>query len=189
MSKKRVAGLADPTQLTPRGGGKTSVQVVIETPKGSRNKYAFDPEQRVFTLHKVLPSGMVFPYDFGFIPQTEAEDGDPIDVLVLMDEPAFVGCILEARIIGVIEGDSTEDSGPKVRNDRLIAVGELSHTYAKIHALSDLSSLWLEEVEHFLVQYHVHDDTTFEVRSRKGRKTAMQLIAKAHKHYERRRRP
>ena len=74
--------------------GQNAIQVIIETPKGSRNKYAFDPEQRVFQLKKVLPTGMAFPYDFGFIPSTKAEDGDPVDVLVLMDEPAFPGCAL-----------------------------------------------------------------------------------------------
>jgi len=66
---------------------KGSLQVVIETPKGSRNKYAFDEKQKIFALKKVLPAGMAFPYDFGFIPSTIAEDGDPVDVLALMDEP------------------------------------------------------------------------------------------------------
>jgi inorganic pyrophosphatase len=65
------------------------VKIVIETPKGSRNKYAFDGQENAFTLKKVLPAGMSFPYDFGFVPSTLAEDGDPLDVLVLMDEPAF----------------------------------------------------------------------------------------------------
>ena len=82
--------LANPTRLTPfDSANNKAVQVVIETPKGSRNKYAFDPEQRVFKLKRVLPAGMAFPYDFGFVPSTKAEDGDPVDVLVLMDEPAF----------------------------------------------------------------------------------------------------
>jgi len=81
-----------------------SVHVIIETPKGSRNKYAFDAEKRIFALKRVLPTGMAFPYDFGFIPSTKADDGDPTDVLVLMDEPAFPGCLLKCRLIGVIEG-------------------------------------------------------------------------------------
>ena len=76
---------------------------IIETPKGSRNKYAFDPDQRIFELKKVPPAGMAFPYDFGFVPSTVAEDGDPVDVLVLMDEPAFPGCLLRCRLIGIIE--------------------------------------------------------------------------------------
>jgi len=89
MAKRRVRiqSLADPGGLAPLDGAQ-KVQVIIETPKGSRNKYAFDPEQKVFALKKVLPAGMAFPYDFGFVPSTKAEDGDPTDVLVLMDEPA-----------------------------------------------------------------------------------------------------
>ena len=98
--------LADPSQLAPLDGdGQNTIQVVIETPKGSRNKYAFDPEQKIFELKKVLPAGMAFPYDFGFIPSTKAEDGDPADVLVLMDEPAFPGCLLKCRLVGIIEGE------------------------------------------------------------------------------------
>ena len=101
--KSRRRSLADPFDLPPLdGNGK--IQVIIETPKGSRNKYAFDPELRIFSLKKVLPAGMAFPYDFGFVPSTKAEDGDPTDVLVLMDEPAFPGCLLKCRIIGIIEG-------------------------------------------------------------------------------------
>jgi inorganic pyrophosphatase len=79
--------------------------VVVETPKGSRNKYAFHPDNRVFELKKVLPAGMALPYDFGFLPSTKGGDGDPLDVLVLMDEPAFPGCVLKCRVIGVIEGE------------------------------------------------------------------------------------
>jgi inorganic pyrophosphatase len=93
--KARNSGLADPSRLTPlEKEDKQTIQVIIETPKGSRNKYAFDPKQKIFQLMKVLPAGMAFPYDFGFIPSTLAEDGDPTDVLVLMDEPAFAGCLL-----------------------------------------------------------------------------------------------
>jgi inorganic pyrophosphatase len=86
MSKKN--GLADPTRLKPfDSDDKQMLRVVIETPKGSRNKFAFDPEEHIFELKKVLPAGMTFPYDFGFVPSTKADDGDPVDVLVLMDEP------------------------------------------------------------------------------------------------------
>ena len=82
---------------------KRMLRVVIETPKGSRNKFAFDPEEHIFELKKVLPAGMTFPYDFGFVPSTKADDGDTADVLVLMAEPAFPGFGLSCRPIGVIE--------------------------------------------------------------------------------------
>src|ERR1700688_2486863 len=102
MAKKkpRRSALADPSRLSPVDrDARQTIQVVIETPKGSRNKYAFDPEQKVFQLKKVLPAGMAFPYDFGFIPRTKGGDGDPVDVLVLMDEPAFPGVVVMRRLV------------------------------------------------------------------------------------------
>src|ERR1700751_3300977 len=116
--------LADPPRLRPFDeDNEHFIQVVIETPKGSRNKYAFDPEKKIFKLKRVLPAGMAFPYDFGFIPSTKADDGDPVDVLVLMDEPAFPGCLLQCRVIGAIEGEQSDKKGnDKVRNDRIVAI-------------------------------------------------------------------
>ena len=72
-----------------------TIRVTIETPRGSRNKLKFDPAKKMFSLSKLLPEGMVFPYDFGFVPATKADDGDPLDVLVLTDEPLFPGCLVE----------------------------------------------------------------------------------------------
>ena len=80
------------------------LHVFIDTPKGSRNKYEYDVEYNLFTLGGVLPAGAVFPFDFGYVPSTEGGDGDPLDVLVLMDEPAFVGCLVPARLLGVKVG-------------------------------------------------------------------------------------
>jgi inorganic pyrophosphatase len=82
--------------------------VVIETPKGSPNKLVFEPRRGAFVLKGVLPAGAVFPFDFGFVPSTRAEDGDPLDVLVLMDAAVFPGCIVPSRLIGVIEAEQTE---------------------------------------------------------------------------------
>src|ERR1700674_291286 len=108
-TKTRKGSLAAPTTLSPlEDGDWKCIQVIIETPKGSRNKYAFDPEQKVFQLKKVLPAGMAFPYDFGFIPRTKGGDGDPVDVLVLMDEPAFPGVVVKCRLVGIIEGEQYE---------------------------------------------------------------------------------
>src|ERR671939_103970 len=94
------------------------LNVVIETPKGNRNKFKYDEERGLFKLSGVLPMGAVFPFDFGFIPSTLGGDGDPLDVLVLMDEPAFTGCLVPARLIGVVEAEQTEE-GETQRNDRL----------------------------------------------------------------------
>src|SRR5277367_6893216 len=123
MSKRvsRKKALANPTGLNPFSVDKGLLRVVIETPKGSRNKYAFNADEHMFELKKVLPAGMTFPYDFGSVPSTKADDGDPVDVLVLMDEPAFAGCVLSCRPIGVIQGEQG-DKKKKIRNDRIVAV-------------------------------------------------------------------
>jgi len=104
-------------------------QVIIETPHGSRNKYKYNEETGRMKFSKVLPEGMMFPYDFGFIPATKANDGDPLDVLVLSDEPMFPGCEIECRIVGVLKAMQREN-GKENRNDRLIAVAEGSVLYA-----------------------------------------------------------
>ncbi len=179
-NKKSGKKLSDPTQLKPVDKKDCMLQVVIETPKGSRNKYAFDPDQEIFALKKVLPAGMAFPYDFGFLPRTIAGDGDPIDVLVLMDEPAFPGCLLRARLIGVIEGEQNDD-GKKVRNDRLIAIAEANHMYAHIRKVTDLPRQFLRELETFFVNYHNLEGKRYELIGCKGKDEAMRLIGQAEK--------
>src|SRR5436309_6211810 len=166
--------MANPSRLS-AFDKEQNVQVVIETPKGSRNKYAWDAKLRLFTLKKVLPEGMVFPHDFGFIPSTEAEDGDPLDVLILMDQSAFPGCIVEARLIGVIEGEQKED-GKKERNDRLIAVSNTSHTHSDIKKIGDLNESLVREIEKFFVNYHSNDGTTFKVLACKGPDVAAKCL-------------
>src|ERR1700732_3522482 len=147
-------GLADPSRLRSLDEENDDlIQVIIETPKGSRNKYAFDPEQKVFELKKVLPAGMAFPYDFGFIPSTKAEDGDPVDVLVLMDEPAFPGCLLKCRPVGIIEGQQGEKR-ERVRNDRVVAIEQENHSYAHVKHVNDLGKRFVPELEEFFVNYH-----------------------------------
>jgi inorganic pyrophosphatase len=144
MSKRLVRrSLRDPSNLNPTEKDDETIRVVIETPKGSRNKYAFDSDEQVFVLKKVLPAGMSFPYDFGFVPSTLAEDGDPVDVLVLMDEPAFSGCILKCRLVGVIEGEEI-NGRKKIRNDRLVAVERANHSYAAVQHVDDLGKVFVK---------------------------------------------
>src|SRR6476620_8194389 len=95
---------------------KDSIDIIIETPKGCRNKYAYDEKSRAFRLKKILPAGAVFPFDFGFIPDTKGEDGDPLDILVIMDEPAYPGCVVECYIIGALKAQQSEEQ-ESVRND------------------------------------------------------------------------
>lgn len=175
MSKK---SLADPTKLQPVDKKSGLFQVIIETPKGCRNKYAYDPDQQIFTLRKALPAGMAFPYDFGFLPRTTADDGDPIDILVLMDEPAFPGCLICSRLIGVIEGEQIEGK-KRTRNDRLLAVAAANHAYSKVQKLSDLPEHFLKELEDFFVNYHRLEGKQFKLLGCKDVDAALGLIKKA----------
>lgn len=150
-------------------------RVVVETPKGSRNKFAFDPKLRVFELRKVLPSGMTFPYDFGFLPSTQADDGDPVDVLVLMDEPAFPGCVLMCRPIGVIQGEQVE-AKKKTRNDRIIAIEKDAHSWADIKTVDELGNEFSKELVAFFVNYHKLTGKKYRVLGLKGPKAAVDLM-------------
>ena len=175
MAKKKAA-LADPTRLSPFDPtDKQMLRVVIETPKGSRNKFAFNVDDHIFELKKVLPAGMAFPYDFGFVPSTEADDGDPVDVLVLMDEPAFPGCVLACRPIGVIQGEQG-DKKKKVRNDRIIAVEKDAHSWADIKTVDDLGKQFVRELEEFFVDYHKLSGEQYHVLALKGRTQAQKLV-------------
>jgi inorganic pyrophosphatase len=180
MAKKQAKHLADPTQLRPLNAKDGTLQVIIETPKGSRNKYAYDTKQRIFSLTKVLPAGMAFPYDFGFLPKTLAPDGDAIDVLLLMDEPAFPGCAVESRLIGVIEGEQI-DGKKRIRNDRLVAIAEANHMYANIKKLKDFPKKTLRELQDFFVNYHQLEGKEYKLLGCRGKSAAMTLIHKAQK--------
>jgi inorganic pyrophosphatase len=178
MSNHGKRGLADPTKLKTIREKDGLLQVIIETPKGSRNKFAFDPKQEIFSLKAVLPAGMVFPYDFGFLPRTIAPDGDALDVLLLMDEPAFPGIVVKSRLIGVIEGVQL-DGKKKIRNDRLVAIAEANHMYANIKKLKDLPSHFLRELQDFFVNYHKLEGKEYELLGCKGKDSALALIKKA----------
>jgi inorganic pyrophosphatase len=170
--------LADPVQLKPIDKKENLLQVIIETPRACRNKFSFDPDQHIFALKKVLPAGMSFPYDFGFLPRTLAPDGDPIDVLVLMDEPAFPGCLVSCRLIGVIEGEQLADK-KRIRNDRLLAVAQVTHMYSNIKRPADLPKHFLKELEEFFVNYHRLEGKQYKLLGCKNSATAMDLIKKA----------
>jgi len=177
MTKRN--GLADPSRLNPFDShDKQLLRVVIETPKGSRNKFAFNSDEQIFELKKVLPTGMAFPYDFGFVPSTKADDGDPVDVLVLMDEPAFPGCVLACRPVGVIEGEQKK-KGTTQRNDRIVAVEQDAHSWANTKSISDLGEEFCRELEEFFVNYHKLSGTKYRILDRRGPGQARKLVKSA----------
>src|SRR4029434_4044070 len=129
------------------------VRVVVDTPKGSRNKYKYDETLGLYRLSKVLPLGSAFPYDFGFIPSTRAEDGDPLDVLLLGEEALFAGCLVTVCLAVVIQAEQTEH-GKTFRNDRLIGAIEAPVNRPAIQTLEDLRTGRLDEIEHFFIAYN-----------------------------------
>ena len=164
-------------RLTPFDGKE--VNVVIDTPQYSRNKYKLDKESGMFMLSGVLAEGHSFPYDFGFIPGTKGEDGDELDVLVLMDQPAFVGCLIKCRLIGGIRAEQKEPGKKTERNDRLLAVASKSIQYEDIKAHTDLTKKVLDQIEHFFISYNQVKGKTFTPTGRFGVKAASDIVRKA----------
>lgn len=171
-------------KISPFGEEPDEINVVIETPKGCRNKYALDEELGVFILKGVLTAGHSFPYDFGFIPQTLGGDGDPLDILVLMDEPAFVGCLVPTRLIGVIEAEQTEEDGKTERNDRLVGVSTRSRIHSEIKSINDLSDVLLEQIEHFFISYNEENGKKFKPIGRFASRKAKDLVEEGIRFYK-----
>ena len=164
-------------EKTHNGQVEGALPVIIDTPQGSRNKYKYDPDLGQFKLGKVLTAGAYFPYNFGYVPGTLAEDGDPLDVLVLMEEPAFVGCLVESRLVGVIEARQTEPGAKKSeRNDRLLAVATASLAHGAVTELRQLSPALLDEIEHFFISYNAAEGKEFEIIGRRGPREAQRLL-------------
>jgi inorganic pyrophosphatase len=124
------------------------VEVVVEIPRGSRNKYELDKARGVMTLNRVLYSSVHYPTDYGFISETLAPDGDPLDALVIIDEPTFPGCHVMARPIGVL--DMRDEKGP---DQKILAVAVGDPHYADMREIDDLGPHWLREIENFFQMY------------------------------------
>lgn len=155
--------------------GTDNINAIVETPKGSRNKYTYDEKTDLIVLKKALPAGMVFPFDFGFIPSTIAEDGDPMDILVLTDAPTFPGCLVESKVLGIIKVEQEED-GEKVRNDRVIAVQLQSRLYSSANNIDDLPDGLVKEIVNFFASYNQVSEDLFNPLGNDGPDVAIKLI-------------
>jgi inorganic pyrophosphatase len=153
-------------------------RAIIETPAGHRSKFDYDPDSGLFELAGVLPAGMAFPLAFGFVPGTLGEDGDPVDVLVLADEPLPMGCLVTVRLLGVIEAEQTED-GQTCRNDRLVARVQQSSMYADVHEVERMGPAFMSELSQFFVTYNELKGRGFRVISIGDASRASELIAEA----------
>lgn len=154
-----------------------NINVIIETPKGSAIKYTYEPETELFKVSKVLPEGLVFPLHFGFIPGTKGEDGDPLDVLVLLDEQCYPGSYLECEVLGVIEAKQTEKSVTQ-RNDRIIAKAVVSLKYKKITSIKDIERSMIDQITYFFISYNKLNNKVFNPLGTGGPGRAIKLIKK-----------
>ena len=155
--------MADLTALPLQLDAKACVcRAIIETPKGCRNKFDYDPDSNLFKLGGLLPEGMMFPFDFGFIPSTLGDDGDPLDIMVLMDAPAHVGCLMEVRIIGIITAEQIQD-GKRESNNRLLGVAVHSYDHENLQSIHDVSKTLLSQVEEFFISYNKQRGKRFKV--------------------------
>lgn len=157
--------------------GSCDVNAIVDTPQGSQNKFKFDEQTGLFALGGAMPAGSVFPFEFGFIPSTAGGDGDPLDLLILLDAPTFVGCLVRTRLIGVIAAEQTE-KGKTERNDRLVAVAVQSRRHEHVRELRELPKQLLAEVEHFFVSYNEIKGKKFNPLGRYGSARALALVRK-----------
>lgn len=151
-------------------------RAIIETPKGRRSKFKYNPVYDLFELGSLLPQGLVFPFDFGFIPSTKGGDGDPLDILILMDEPTHVGCLVEVRLVGVMEAEQTEKDGRNVTNDRLIGVAVHSRQQADVTDIREIDNQIMHEIEVFFTTYNSENGKKFKMRGLRGPSRALKLL-------------
>lgn len=158
-----------------------TINVIVETPKGSAQKFNLDLQTGYFNLKKIMPKGMVFPYDFGFIEGTVGEDGDPLDVILISEFETFPGCAVECRIIGAIKARQKERNGDQMRNDRFIGIPVVSAQFEKIRDLKDLPDKILKELETFFTNYNEQAGKKFEPLARINAKKAAEMLKTAKK--------
>ncbi|SDE00465.1 inorganic pyrophosphatase [Mucilaginibacter pineti] len=154
------------------------ITVLVESPKGYRQKFDFEPGSGRMKLSKLLPEGLMFPFDFGMIPDTKGEDGDPLDVIVLSESGTFPGCLLDCRLIGALTAEQTERDGQQMRNDRFIGVSAVSRQFEEVKTLADLPEDILTQTEAFFENYNRQAGKRFRVLERLEADAAKQLLWK-----------
>ena len=154
---------------------KTGIlNVLIEIPAGSKNKYEFDKDLNAFALDRVLYSSVQYPYDYGFVPNTLADDGDPLDGMVIMDQPTFPGCVIPARPIGML---IMIDGGD--RDEKILCVPAKDPRYNDVKTLADIAPHRLEEIAEFFRSYKNLEKKVTEIRGWEGVDAVQALVAKS----------
>ena len=162
-------------------GAPDEINAVIEIPRGQTNKYEYDKKLQVFRLDRNLYSPVHYPGDYGFIPSTLSEDGDPLDVLVLVDAPSFPGCVMTVRPIGMLE---MVDQGKG--DEKILAVGTNNPIYKDVRDYSEVYPHLLREIEHFFTIYKELEAKTTTIVGWENADRARDVIAKSQMQYEKR---
>ena len=152
-----------------------AVNSIVETPQGRRMKFKYDMETGVFKFDKNMPAGFAFPFDFGFIPSTLGGDGDPLDIMVLADEPTFAGCLILTRLLGVLEAEQT-DRDKTVRNDRLIGIPLTAKKHEPAALVTRLEKKIAADIQEFFVLYNQAQGRMFKPLGIHGPDRATALI-------------
>ena len=157
------------------------VHVFVETPTGSRDKFELSHEHGLFEWSLQMPAGLVFPFSFGFVPNTLAEDGDPLDIALLVDGRFPEGTIVKSRLIGVlaVTQDDDDDGEVETQNDRILAVPTLAQTYATVEDISDLRDSFHDELSMFFRSYNELIGRDVEIGRPLGRDAAYERLDRA----------
>jgi inorganic pyrophosphatase len=155
-----------------------TITAMIECPKGYNQKFDYEPKEKRFKLSKILPAGLVFPFDFGMIPGTQGEDGDPLDIIVISEDATFPGCLIDCRIIGALQAEQTEQDGETMRNDRFLGVPGVSQLFTGIQTLEQLPEAILNQLEAFFKNYNEQAGKAFKVTARLNAKQAAKLLSR-----------
>lgn len=147
------------------------VYAVIEIPKGSRNKYEYDKDMEAFTLDRVLYSPFIYPAEYGIIPQTLYDDGDPMDIMVLMEQPTFPGCVIETRPIGIMRMVDGDD-----HDDKILGVPLNDPRFKEVNDINDVPGHLLDEIAHFFKEYKYLEGKTTEVSGWENAGKALEAI-------------
>jgi inorganic pyrophosphatase len=161
----------------PFSGNKDNIHVVIESPFKSRNKFDYDEVSGLYKLSKVMPSGLTFPCDMGFIPGTKGDDKDPLDAIILMDELTFPGCFVECRVVGVLK--LFQANGKKeIRNDRFVTVPAAMEEMNEILTIDHLNEHRISAITHFFKSYNLFKKKKVRLIETGGPQEAIKLIKK-----------
>jgi inorganic pyrophosphatase len=163
-------------------GQRSKLYCRVEIPRGSRNKYEWDPDLDEIVLNRFLFSSVVYPTDYGFFPQTLAEDGDPLDVLVCVSEPTFPGCMIEVKPIGVLRMSDEEG-----RDDKIVSVPCRDPYWMEYERLEDLSEQLRGEIEHFFGIYKQRERKEVVIDGWESRDAALRIIEESYERYRERR--